>query len=217
MITEYLEETDASHEAVFAALAQMAQGDQPLTFRSIGRQRARGAAEDERPRRREERSQEQRGPRDRGDRRERYDRSERHDRGERPGRHERRERFDSGDRRGHHGREDRFGDRPRGRDRDDRGGRFGERSRDHRSAPRPSDEPGMERYRIAVGHSHGVKPGQIVGAIAGEADLSSEYIGRIEIYEDFSTVDLPEGMPSEVARTLQNTRVRGQRLRIERL
>ena len=49
----------------------------------------------------------------------------------------------------------------------------------------------MERFHIAVGHVHGVKPGNIVGAIANEAGLGSEYIGRIDIHEDYSTVDLP--------------------------
>ncbi len=78
-------------------------------------------------------------------------------------------------------------------------------------------EEGMERYRIEVGYSHGVKPGSIVGAIANEADISSEYIGRIEIYDDFSTVDLPEGMPDEVSELLQDTRVRGQKLLITKV
>ena len=80
-----------------------------------------------------------------------------------------------------------------------------------------ASEEGMERYRIEVGYSHGVKPGSIVGAIANEADISSEYIGRIEIYDDFSTVDLPEGMPDEVRDLLQDTRVRGQKLRISKV
>lgn len=80
-----------------------------------------------------------------------------------------------------------------------------------------ADEEGMERYRIEVGYSHGVKPGSIVGAIANEADISSEYIGRIEIYDDFSTVDLPEGMPDEVCELLQDTRVRGQALLISKV
>ena len=74
----------------------------------------------------------------------------------------------------------------------------------------------MERFRIAVGHSHGVKPGNIVGAIANEAELDAEHIGRIEIYEDHSTVDLPEGMPKELYRHLKGVWVSGQRLNISR-
>jgi len=75
----------------------------------------------------------------------------------------------------------------------------------------------MERYRIEVGHKHDVKPGNIVGAIANEAELDSEYIGRIEIFEDYSTVDLPEGMPKELFKHLRGVWVSGQRLEITRL
>lgn len=107
--------------------------------------------------------------------------------------------------------------RPR-RDRD------GERdSRPNRDRPprgksdkRRSSTPdkGMQRYRIAVGRSHGVKPGNIVGAIANEAGIDSQHIGAIEIFDSFSTVDLPAGMPSETESVLKKTRVSGQKLDI---
>jgi ATP-dependent RNA helicase DeaD len=61
--------------------------------------------------------------------------------------------------------------------------------------PREEAEFGMETFRIDVGHAHGVKPANIVGAIANEAGLEARYIGRIDIHDDYSTVDLPEGMP----------------------
>jgi ATP-dependent RNA helicase DeaD len=72
----------------------------------------------------------------------------------------------------------------------------------------------MARYRIEVGYSHGVKPGNIVGAIANEAEIDSEYIGRIEIYDDHSTVDMPEGMPKEIFNHLKGVWVAGRRLEI---
>jgi ATP-dependent RNA helicase DeaD len=75
-------------------------------------------------------------------------------------------------------------------------------------------EPGMQRYRVEVGHQHGVKPGNIVGAIANEAEIDSEYIGRIEINDDHSFVDLPEGMPKEIFKHLKSVWVSGQKLRI---
>jgi ATP-dependent RNA helicase DeaD len=72
-----------------------------------------------------------------------------------------------------------------------------------------NDDPNipMEKYRIAVGKMHGVFPKDIVGAIANEADIDSEFIGRIEIFEEYSTVDLPEGMPPELLRYLQKVRI----------
>ena len=75
----------------------------------------------------------------------------------------------------------------------------------------------MQRFRVAVGYQHGVKPGNIVGAIANEAELESRYIGHIEIFDDFSTVDLPGGMPDETLRDLQNAWVCQQKLAIQPL
>jgi ATP-dependent RNA helicase DeaD len=75
-------------------------------------------------------------------------------------------------------------------------------------------EEGMQRYRIEVGHQHDVKPGNIVGAIANEAGLESQYIGRIDIHDDYSLIDLPDGMPKEIFKDLQKIHVAGQALRI---
>jgi ATP-dependent RNA helicase DeaD len=77
-----------------------------------------------------------------------------------------------------------------------------------------SGEAGMVRYRLAVGREHAVEPKHIVGAIANEVGLDSENIGRIELYERYSTVELPEGMPNDLFQHLRNVRVRGERLRI---
>jgi ATP-dependent RNA helicase DeaD len=88
-----------------------------------------------------------------------------------------------------------------------------------RKARRESGKPedGMERFRLEVGNTHGVKPGNIVGAIANEAEIDSEHIGRIEIFDDHSTIDLPEGMPKELFKHLKSVWVSGQRLQISRL
>jgi ATP-dependent RNA helicase DeaD len=100
-----------------------------------------------------------------------------------------------------------------GRGRAERGSREPSPRRERKPGDAPPDE-GMQRYRIEVGHEHQVKPGNIVGAIANEADLESKYIGRICIYDNFSTVDLPEGMPKELLYTLKKVWVSGQQLKI---
>jgi ATP-dependent RNA helicase DeaD len=74
-----------------------------------------------------------------------------------------------------------------------------------------------ERFRLEVGHQHGVKPGNIVGAIANEAGLDSQHIGRIEINDTFSLIDLPAGMPRDIFNDLKKVRVCGQPLNISRL
>ena len=93
------------------------------------------------------------------------------------------------------------------------------RSEDRRDAPRPSfrRDQSMETFRLDVGNIHAVKPGNIVGAIANEAQLDSSSIGRIEIFDEHSTVDLPAGMPEHVFQLLQRVRVAGRPLRISRL
>ena len=80
---------------------------------------------------------------------------------------------------------------------------------------RKPDE-GMDTFRIEVGYDHGVKPGNIVGAVANEAGLEAKHIGRIEIFEDHSFVDLPSGMPPDVMQHLKTVWCAGQQLRITR-
>ena len=114
------------------------------------------------------------------------------------------------------------GDRPVRGDRGDsneRGSRFGDRSDRESRGPRREHsprtaEPGMRTFRIAVGHEHGVKPGNIVGAIANEANIDSKHIGRIDIYDDYTVLDLPEDLPKDMLSHLKSVRVAGQALNI---
>jgi len=89
----------------------------------------------------------------------------------------------------------------------------------HGGAPKKETplEEGMARYRIEVGEKHNVKPGNIVGAIANEAELDSKYIGRISIFDDYSLIDLPDGMPKDIFNDLKKIRVAGQQLNISHL
>ncbi|MGY3889835.1 DEAD/DEAH box helicase [Aeromonas mytilicola] len=109
-----------------------------------------------------------------------------------------------------------FGDRAP-RDFGDRGDRPARRMPS--LEPRPlKDNPDveMERYRVDVGAHHGVKPGQIVGAIANEANIESRFIGNIDIADDFSTVDLPKGMTADVLEVIKKARVCQRPLQITR-
>jgi ATP-dependent RNA helicase DeaD len=78
-------------------------------------------------------------------------------------------------------------------------------------------EANMERFRIEVGWRDRVKPGNIVGAIANEAGLNGRSIGRIQIFDAHSLVDLPKGMPDEVFKGLQRLRVMNRELQISRV
>ena len=75
----------------------------------------------------------------------------------------------------------------------------------------------MRRYKVAVGHKDKIKPGNVLGAIANEAEISSEFIGAIQIFQDFTTVDLPDEMTKETLQILKNIRVFDKKLNIEEL
>ena len=109
----------------------------------------------------------------------------------------------------------------RGRERDKGRGKDQDRGRgkDQDRGPRKEQplEEGMERFRLEVGHNHEVQPNNIVGAIANEAGLDSQHIGRINIYDDYSVIDLPEGMPKDVFSDLKKVWVAGKQLNISLL
>jgi len=106
-------------------------------------------------------------------------------------------------------------DRPPPRERfdDNAGHRDERRLRPERPQPR-RDDADLTSYRIEVGHRHSVTPREIVGAIANVSGLEGRYIGRIDIRDDHSVVDLPKGMPNEIFQHLKRVYVRGQALRI---
>jgi len=189
VILQFQHETGMEMEKIAAALAVMAQDGKDLLLKEKpgGQEIAsfeKGSGDNERSGRRE------RGDRERAPRREHSD--ERAPRAERSS-------------------EDRP---PRERPPRDReswrdGPREGKRERPEHSGTKevPAD---MERFRIDVGHVNEIKPGNIVGAIANEADLDSQYIGHIKIHDEYSTVDLPKGMPKATLEILRKARVAGR-------
>ena len=91
--------------------------------------------------------------------------------------------------------------------------RGGDRRERRDRAPRPPEQD-MQRYRVEVGHRDRVKPGNLVGAIAGETGLQGRRIGRIQIFDNHSLVDLPKGMPEDVFNNLRRLRVMNRELQI---
>ncbi len=157
LVEKYEQEHNVPAIEIAAALAKIAQGDQPLLLEPPAKREY-----TERPPREYDREREHRGPRDNGD----------------------------------------FADR--------RPVREGMRQ------PRPHvTENGKKTYRIEVGHEHGVKPGNIVGAIANEGGVDAKFIGRVSIRDDYSLIDLPDGMPPETFNHLKKVWVAQQQLHIK--
>ena len=108
------------------------------------------------------------------------------------------------------------GRRPREAGRElSRGGGEGRGPRGERPPGPP--ESHMERFRVEVGWRDRIKPGNIVGAIANEAGLNGKAIGRIQIFDTHSTVDLPKGMPEDVFQGLRQLRIMNKPLQISRI
>lgn len=102
------------------------------------------------------------------------------------------------------------GDRPERGDRGERGRKALPEARPKPLKGQPDVE--MERYIVSVGYDDGLRPGNLVGAVANEAELESRFIGHIEILETFSVIDLPQGMPPATMAVLRKARVCGQPL-----
>ena len=188
MIEQYQQEHDVPALEIAASLAKLLQGDSPFMLQAKANRRKEVERwEDDDPKPRKSRGA---------------------DRGKERGRERDKGRGKDEDR-------GRGKDQDRGRGKDeDRG-----RGKDQDRGPRKEQplEEGMERFRLEVGHNHEVQPNNIVGAIANEAGLDSQHIGRINIYDDYSVIDLPEGMPKDVFSDLKKVWVAGKQLNISLL
>ena len=72
----------------------------------------------------------------------------------------------------------------------------------------------MLSYRIEVGRQHEVTPSAIVNTIAEQASLDAKHIGRIDIFDTYSVLDLPAGMPQNILDNLKAIKIAGQKLNI---
>jgi ATP-dependent RNA helicase DeaD len=89
-----------------------------------------------------------------------------------------------------------------------------------RAAPQASAEVGpapsaTARLFVGVGERDGVRAGDLVGAIAGETDIPGSKIGRIEIRDTFSIVEVPAELAEQVIRTLNGTTIKGRAVRVD--
>ncbi len=118
-----------------------------------------------------------------------------------------------------------FKDNPRGDRKNRRGNdrKRGDRGYDKSGGERPRrkkkahNDANMNSYRIEIGRADGVKPGNIVGAIANEADIDSKYIGSIKISDNHSIVDLPKDMPKALFKKLQKAYICGKQTNMKPL
>jgi len=68
--------------------------------------------------------------------------------------------------------------------------------------------------KISVGKEENIRPADLVGAIAGEAQISSSLIGAIKIHDDYSLVEVPEELSEQVIEALRRTKIRGHKVTV---
>ena len=201
-----LHHTGFSTEQVVAALVKRSMGLEKNEFadQNLG-------LEDDRRR-------EDRGGRDRNDRGGRNERAgsrfgERDDRGSRFGDRDRND-GPGGSRFGNREERPRVGDRDRGDRRTDGADRKPYFDRDDKRVPRER-EANMTRLMVSIGRKDFVRPGDIVGAIAGEANIPGGSIGSIDIFDKFTYVDVPKDVANRVVDAMEGNTIKGRRVNIE--
>jgi ATP-dependent RNA helicase DeaD len=97
-------------------------------------------------------------------------------------------------------------------------GRFDRRSEEHPRfrRERTGREPGMVRLMLNVGREQGIKPGDVVGAIAGEAGIPGRAIGAIDIRRNETYVDVKEMHVERVLRQMKRSSLRGKTVTLKR-
>ncbi len=86
---------------------------------------------------------------------------------------------------------------------------------DKQSFPETGAEFGMVRLFLNVRRSKNIKPGDIVGAIAGETGISGQSIGKIELHDKFSFVEVPEANAREVISIMKTKQIKGNKIAID--
>jgi len=105
------------------------------------------------------------------------------------------------------------------RHRDRPGHRGGDRERPHgaKKPTRTAEHVGpMAVLFIGAGKAAGIRPGDLVGAITGEADIPSHLLGAITIAETHALVEVPAALADSIVAALRATKIRGQRVTVRR-
>jgi ATP-dependent RNA helicase DeaD len=72
------------------------------------------------------------------------------------------------------------------------------------------------RIHVSAGRHAGIRPGDLVGAITGEAGINSKSIGAIEIADRFSLVEVPEELADSIITALAKSRIKGKKVPVRR-
>ena len=78
-----------------------------------------------------------------------------------------------------------------------------------------AEEEGMVRLFINIGKSQRVRPGDILGAIAGEAGIPGNLVGAIDMYDKYTFVEVPREYGKDVLKAMKNVKIKGKPVNVE--
>ena len=78
-----------------------------------------------------------------------------------------------------------------------------------------AEEPGMVRLFINIGKKQKAKPGDILGALAGETGMPGKLIGTIDMFDKYTFVEVPREYAKDVLHAMQNAKIKGKSIAIE--
>ena len=76
-------------------------------------------------------------------------------------------------------------------------------------------EEGMVRLFINVGRKDNVKPGNILGAVAGESGMPGELVGTIDMFDKYTFVEVPKEYGAAVLKAMKKAKIKGKNINIE--
>lgn len=78
-----------------------------------------------------------------------------------------------------------------------------------------AEEPGMVRLFINIGKKHKAKPGDILGALAGESGLPGKVVGTIDMYDKYTFVEVPREYARDILNAMDHAKIKGKSVAVE--
>ncbi len=94
-------------------------------------------------------------------------------------------------------------------------GNEAESGNEHYDFDNTGAEEGMARLFINIGKAQKVKPKDILGAIAGEANIPGNLVGAIDLYDKYTFVEVPKENAAAVLKAMKNVKIKGKAINIE--
>lgn len=89
-------------------------------------------------------------------------------------------------------------------------------SEDRRKKHKNKDKDSMVRLFLNVGKKQKLKPGDILGAVAGESNVPGRAVGSIDMYDKFTFVDVPQKYYKQVLKAMKHVSIKGNRVKVEK-